>query len=300
MSDFTSDFWSYYVSIITVVSIIACAVLLWKVSRQRVTVSKTETMGHVWDETLEEYNNPLPNWWRWLFYLTIVIGFIYLALYPGLGKFAGSYKWTSAGQYEAEEAKATETFGPLFAKYAAMDIPAVAADPQAREIGQRLFLNYCSQCHASDARGSRGFPNLADKDWLYGGDPATIKATIKDGRNGIMPPMKAVIGEDGVKAVTNYLLSLSGAAHDNSLANNGRQVFAKNCAVCHGADGKGNFAFGAPNLTDSNWLYGGSEATIAETIHKGRNNQMPPWGDFLGEAKVHLLAGYVWGLSNKP
>jgi cytochrome c oxidase cbb3-type subunit 3 len=299
VSDFTSDFWSYYVSIITVVSIIACGVLLWKMSSQRVSGSTTETMGHVWDENLEEYNNPLPNWWRWMFYITIVFGFAYLALYPGLGRFTGGYKWTSIGQYEAEEAKAAETFGPIFAKYAAMDIPAVAADPQAREIGQSLFLNYCSQCHASDARGSRGFPDLADKDWLYGGEPATIKTTIQGGRNGIMPPMGAMIGEDGVKAATHYVMSLSGMPHDNPLAEKGRELFTTNCAVCHGADGKGNPALGAPNLTDDTWLYGAGETTIAETIRKGRNNHMPAWGEFLGEARTHILAAYVWGLSQK-
>ena len=298
MSDFTSDFWSYYVSVITVVSIIACAVLLWKLSSQRVAGSKTETMGHIWDETLEEYNNPLPNWWRWMFYLTIVIGFIYLALYPGLGKFAGSYKWTSVGQYEAEEARATETFGPIFAKYAAMDIPAVAADPQAREIGQRLFLNYCSQCHASDARGSRGFPNLADKDWLYGGEPMTIKQSILNGRMGIMPPMGAMIGDDGVKAATQYVLSLAGLNHDQALAQKGKNLFATNCAACHGVEARGNQTLGAPNLTDNIWLYGSSEKTISETIQNGRPGQMPAWGEFLGDAKVHILAAYVWGLSN--
>jgi cytochrome c oxidase cbb3-type subunit 3 len=299
VSDFTSDFWSYYVAIITVASILACALLLWKMSSQRVPGSKTETMGHVWDENLAEYNNPLPNWWRWLFYITIVFALIYLGLYPGLGKFAGTYKWTSAGQYETEQARAAETFGPIFAKYAAMDIPAVAADPQAREIGQRLFLNYCSQCHASDARGSKGFPNLADKDWLYGGDPATIKTTIMGGRNGVMPPMGAVIGEDGVKAVAHYVMSLSGMTHDSLQAAKGKELFAANCAVCHGAEGKGNQALGAPNLTDNIWLYGGGETTISETIRKGRNNHMPAWGDFLGDAKAHILAAYVWGLSNK-
>jgi cytochrome c oxidase cbb3-type subunit III len=300
VSDFTSDFWSFYVAIITVVSILACGLLLWKMSSQRVPGSKTETMGHVWDGTLAEYNNPLPNWWRWMFYITIVFGFAYLVLYPGLGRFAGLYKWTSAGQYEAEEAKAAETFGPIFAKYAAMDIPAVAADPKAREIGQSLFLNYCSQCHASDARGSRGFPNLTDKDWLYGGDPATIKQTILNGRMGIMPPMGAVIGDDGVKAVTQYVMSLSGLTHDKTLVEKGKELFTTNCAVCHGADAKGNQTLGAPNLTDDIWLYGSSEKTISETIQKGRPGQMPAWGGFLGEAKVHILAAYVWGLSNKP
>lgn len=298
MSDFSSDFWSYYVALITVISIVACAVLLWTMSTQRVPNQKVQTLGHVWDENLAEYNNPLPNWWRWMFYLTIVFGLAYLVLYPGLGRFAGTFRWSSGGQYEAEQATATENYGPLFAKYAAMDIPAVAADPQAREIGQRLFLNYCSQCHASDARGGRGFPNLTDDDWLYGGEPATIEATITGGRNGIMPPLGGMLGEDGVKNAANYVLSLSGAMHDAELAAKGKQTFVTICAACHGQDGKGNAALGAPNLTDRIWLYGGSLAAIAETIRNGRNNKMPAWGEFLGKEKVHLLAAYVWGLSH--
>ena len=298
MSDFTSDFWSYYVAIITIVSIVACAVLLWTMSSSRVPGQKVGTMGHVWDENLEEYNNPLPNWWRWLFYITIVFGLVYLVLYPGLGKFAGTFKWTSTGQYEVEQARAAERYGPLFDTFVAMDIPAVAADPRARETGQRLFLNYCAQCHASDARGSRGFPNLADNDWLYGGDPETIKATIVNGRNGIMPPLGAVLGDEGVKETAHYVLSLSGLTHDGVLASRGKALFATNCVVCHGADGKGNPALGAPNLTDKVWLYGGGETTISETIRTGRNNKMPAWGEFLGDAKTHVLAAYVWSLSS--
>ena len=260
MSDFTSDFWSYYVAVITVVSIVACAVLLWTMSSRRVPGQQVGTMGHVWDENLEEYNNPLPNWWRWLFYITIVFGLAYLVLYPGLGKFAGAFKWTSTGQYEVEQARAAERYGPLFDTFVAMDIPAVAADPRARETGQRLFLNYCAQCHASDARGSRGFPNLADNDWLYGGDPATIKATIVNGRNGIMPPFGSVLGDEDVKDAAHYVLSLSGLTHDSLHAAKGKALFAANCVACHGADGKGNNAMGAANLTDKTWLYGGSEA----------------------------------------
>jgi cytochrome c oxidase cbb3-type subunit 3 len=298
VSDFTNDFWSYYVAVITVVSIVACGVLLWTMSSQRVPGQQVGTMGHVWDENLEEYNNPLPNWWRWLFYITMVFGLAYLVLYPGLGKFGGTYNWTSTGQYEAEQARAAERYGPLFAKFAAMDIPAVAADQKAREMGQRLFLNYCAQCHASDARGSRGFPNLADDDWLYGGDPATIKATIVNGRNGIMPPLGPVLGDEGVKDAAHYVLSLSGLTHDSLLASSGKALFAANCVACHGADGKGNAALGAPNLTDKVWLYGGGETSISETIRAGRNNKMPAWGEFLGDAKAHLLAAYVWGLSN--
>jgi cytochrome c oxidase cbb3-type subunit 3 len=299
VSDFTSDFWSYYVAVITVVSIVACAVPLWPMSSRRVPSQQVGMRGHVWDENLEEYDNPLPNWWRWLFYITIVFGLAYLVLYPGLGKFAGTYKWTSTGQYEAEQARAAERYGPLFAKFAAMDIPAVAADPKAREIGQRLFLNYCAQCHASDARGSRGFPNLADNDWLYGDDPATIKATIVNGRNGVMPPFGPVLGDEGVKATAHYVLALSGLTHDSLLVAKGKELFATNCVACHGADGKGNAALGAPNLTDKVWLYVGGETTISETIRTGRNNKMPAWGDFLGDAKSHVLAAYVWSLSQR-
>jgi cytochrome c oxidase cbb3-type subunit 3 len=298
VSDFTSDFWSWYVGVISIVSIAACAWLLWAMSTRRMPGQKVETMGHVWDEDLAEYNNPLPNWWRWMFYITIVFGVAYLALYPGLGKFGGAFRWTSHAQYVDEQAVAAQEYGPLYAKYAAMDVPTVAADPQAREMGQRLFLNYCSQCHASDARGGRGFPNLADGDWLYGGEPASIEATITSGRNGMMPPFGPILGEEGVAQAANYVLSLSGASHDAAAAEKGKTAFTTYCAACHGAEGKGNPAFGAPNLTDKTWLYGGTEATIAETIRGGRTNHMPAWGEFLGKEKTHILASYVWGLSN--
>jgi cytochrome c oxidase cbb3-type subunit 3 len=300
MSDFTSDFWSLYVAVITVASILACGVLLVTLSGKRVAGSKVETMGHVWDGDLEEYNNPLPKWWMWLFYITLVFAVIYVVLYPGLGSYAGVYKWSSQGQWEGEQKKAAERFGPIFDKYAAMDLKQVAADPAAHEIGQRLYLNYCSQCHASDAQGSRGFPNLTDGDWLHGGDPETIKTTILGGRNGMMPPLGAAIGAEGTKDVAQYVLSLSGLTHDGLRAAKGKETFGQICAACHGAEGKGNPALGAPNLTDHTWLYGGGETTIIETVTKGRNGRMPAWKDFLGEAKVHVLAAYVWSLSNRP
>ncbi len=299
MSDFNDDFWSVYISVITVASILACAVLLWTLSTKRVVQGKSaEVMGHVWDEDLEEYNNPLPRWWIWLFYITIWFSVAYLFLYPGLGSYAGYLKWTSSGEYEADQAKAREIYQPIYAKFAAMSVPDLARDTQAREMGQRLFLNHCATCHASDARGGKGYPNLTDRDWLYGGDPETIKATITNGRMGLMPALGAVIGADGVKATTHYVLSLSGLAHDKLHAETGRKLFVTNCVVCHGAEGEGNQAFGAPNLTDNVWLYGAGETTIAETIGKGRPNQMPAWGEFLGEEKTHVLAAYVWGLSN--
>jgi cytochrome c oxidase cbb3-type subunit 3 len=268
-------------------------------SGKRVAGSAVETMGHVWDGDLEEFNNPLPRWWMWLFYITVVFAIVYLVLYPGLGSYAGMYKWTSLGQWDNEQKRAADRFGPIFDKYAAMDLQQVAADPAAREIGQRLYLNYCSQCHASDAQGSRGFPNLTDGDWLYGGEPQTIKTTILEGRNGMMPPLGGSIGQEGTKDVAHYVLSLSGLTHDSLRATKGKEVFGQTCAACHGAEAKGNPALGAPNLTDRTWLYGAGETTIIETVTKGRNGHMPAWKDFLGEAKVHVLAAYVWSLSNQ-
>jgi cytochrome c oxidase cbb3-type subunit 3 len=299
VSEFTSGFWSVYILVITLASIAACGILLWRLTTKRLPAGqKAGLMGHVWDENLEEYNNPLPRWWLWLFYITLGFGVVYLILYPGLGSFPGLLKWTSHGQYEREQALAKQRYEPIYAKYAAMSIPQLAADPQAREIGQRLFLNYCAQCHASDGRGGKGFPNLTDNDWLYGGDPETITASITNGRSGIMPPWASVLGEEGVKDVANYVLQISGKTHDNLRATHGKELFQQNCIACHGPEGKGNPAVGAPNLTDDISLYGGGQMSLIETISKGRNGVMPAWGGFLGPEKVHILAGYVYGFSH--
>ena len=297
MSDFISGFWHWYVAIISLVSIIGCGVLLWMQSIARPPKgAKIESHGHVWDEDLTELNNPLPRWWMWLFYITIVFGLGYLAVYPGLGNFGGSFNWTSANEYEAEVKQANADYGPLFDKYLQIDVATLSKDAQANAIGQRLFLNDCSQCHGSDAGGAQGFPNLRDKDWLHGGDPAAIEATILNGRNGVMPALGAAIGgEAGVLELTQYVRSLAGLKHDAKLAEAGKAKFAI-CGACHGVDGKGMTATGAPNLTDAIWLYGSSEETIAETIRNGRNNMMPAQKERLGEAKVHLLAAYVYSL----
>ncbi len=304
MSDFTSNFWDSYITILTLLSIAGCALLLWSQSKHKV-VSKDATAanpvgttGHVWDENLTELNTPMPRWWMWLFYITIVFSLAYLFLYPGLGSYAGKLGWKSSGEYEEELKKADAEYGPLFAGYLKQDLQQVAADPKAHEIGERLYLTYCAQCHGSDARGNKGFPNLTDKDWLYGGEPDVIKTTILNGRNGQMPSMAAALGSDkDVENVAHYVLSLSGSTSDPIKAVFGKAKFGV-CAACHGADAHGNPALGSPNLTDKIWLYGGSADTIMETIRKGRNNVMPAFKDFLGEAKVHVLAAYVWSLSN--
>jgi len=302
MSDFVNGFWSGYITLITLLGIAGCAILLWAQSKVKVEVGPdgkvTQTTGHSWDENLQELDTPMPRWWMWMFYITIVFGLVYLFLYPGLGSYAGKLGWKSTGAYQEELQKADEEFGPIFAKYQQQDLKAVAADPQAHAIGERLFLTYCAQCHGSDARGNKGFPNLTDKDWLHGGEPETIKTTILNGRHGVMPSMAAAIGGDKeVENVAHYVLSLSDSAHDPIKAAFGKEKFGA-CAACHGANGQGNQAMGTPNLSDKIWLYGGSAETIMETIRKGRDNTMPAFKDFLGEAKVHLLAAYVWGLSN--
>lgn len=297
MSDFTHDAWGLYVAVITLISIAACAVLLFGLSSRG--PGDAGTTGHVWDEDLEEGNHPLPRWWMGLFLITIVFGIAYLALYPGLGAYAGYFGWTSGGQYQAEQASAAALHGPVVDKYLKQDIKTVAADPKARDMGQRLFLTYCAQCHGSDAGGSRGFPSLRDTDWLYGGDPETIRLSITEGRNGVMPPMGGVLGgEDGARDVMEYVFSLSGRPNDGLRAYRGKAKFETICAACHGANGKGNPQIGAPNLTDDVWLHGGSNTAIIESITKGRNGAMPAHKGFLDEGKIHLLTAYVYGLSH--
>jgi len=296
MSQFTSGVWDIFIGVISVVSIIACAVFL-KVQSVRKTV-EADTSGHVWDEDLTEYNYPLPRWWAWLFYFTIAFSLGYLVLYPGLGSYGGTLGWTQLGQLEEETQAANARFGPIYEKFATQEVAVVAKSPEALAIGQKLFLNHCSQCHASDGRGSRGFPNLADKDWLWGGTPEAIKASITDGRAGVMPPLGAAVGGDeGATDVAHYVLKLAGRTHDGLRAVNGESKFKSVCAACHGPEGRGNPQLGAPNLADDIWLHGGGQSAIVETILKGRSSQMPAHKDLLSPAKIHLVAAYVHSLS---
>ena len=297
MSDFVSSGWSVFVAVVTVVSLVACLALLIGASRRKV-MAGDNTTGHVWDGDLRELNNPLPRWWAILFVLTLVFAGVYLVLYPGLGSDAGELKWTSAGQYQAEVTKAQAELAPLYASFTGMPVQALAADPKAQAIGERLFINNCSPCHGSDAHGSVGFPNLTDNDWLWGGTPEDIITTITNGRVGNMPPIAAAVGgPEDVRNVANYVLSLSGAPHNAAAAEAGRAKFVV-CAACHGPEGKGNPLVGAPNLTDKVWLHGFGEATVVRAVTQGWHNVMPAQGGRLSEAQIRVLAAYVWSLSH--
>jgi cytochrome c oxidase cbb3-type subunit 3 len=302
MADFTSNYWTWYISAGVIGGIIFCFWLILAQSKDRPEEGEAQPTGHVWDENLEELNNPLPKWWLNMFYITLVFGIVYLVLYPGLGTWAGVLKWSSKdgpnSQYAREIARADEKFGAIYAEYMKQDIPSLSQNTEAMKTATRLFINYCSVCHGSDAAGQPGgFPNLRDTDWLYGGKPAQIEQTILDGRQGVMPAWGQVLGKDGLFNVTEYVLSLSGREANVNAAAAGKVQFQQLCASCHGADGKGNQAIGAPNLTDDVWLHGRSQKSVMRTIEKGRQGRMPDHRNFLGEDKVHLLAAYVYGLS---
>lgn len=300
MSDFFNSGWSNYIALVSLVGIVWCIWLLASQRKAKVIHTKDGAVadtGHVWDENLRELNNPLPRWWAWMFLFSCFFALGYLVLFPGLGSFPGIAGYTTDGALMSSMTEANDELKPVYAKYVKMDIETVAADPKAREMGQRLFLNSCAQCHGSDAGGSKGFPNLTDGDWLYGGSPENIKTTLINGRNGVMPAYGHLESAQIVD-LANYVRSLSGLPADDSKVARGAELFKANCVACHGADGKGNIALGAPNLTDKTWLYGGSEATIVETLTKGRMAMMPSQDKVLSPEKIHLLTAYVWGLSN--
>lgn len=303
-SQFTSNFWNIYIAAIVVLSFVGLAWLLLSQNKTKSLLKDEDvkTMGHSWDG-IEEYNNPLPRWWFYLFVLTMIFGVAYLFLYPGLGDYKGFLNWTSQNQYEKEVTKADEQYGQIYAKFAKMPIEDVAKDPQAQRIGKNLFDTYCIQCHGSDAKGSKGFPNLTDHDWLWGGTPEKIHESISKGRVGVMAAFGPILGEERVKDVANYVMSLSKPAgqYDEERAERGKALFhggPANCFTCHGDKGQGILGLG-PNLTDDVWLWGGTQKAIIETITNGRHSQMPAWDNFLDDNKMHIMTAYVWGLSNK-
>lgn len=299
MSGFEQSFWPWAIGISTILSLAACYFFLLWASRGR-RPSADETMHQVWDEDLRENNNPLPGWWRWLFYGSIAFAAGYLVLFPGLAMFPGTRGWTQEARYEREVEDAAGRYAPIYERFAGKSIEELASDTDARRIGERLFLNNCTACHASDAGGGLGYPSLRDSDWQWGGTPEAIEATITGGRHGIMAPWGEAVGAAGVENLTQYVLQLSGRPAQVAAAEEGKKLFEAVCFSCHRMSGQGNPAVGGPNLTDSIWRWGSSEAAIRETIANGRQGMMPAHGEILGEQKVRLLAAYVYGLGGRP
>lgn len=302
-----TSFWSWYITLLSLGTIAALVWLLLATRKGQRHESTEETVGHSYDG-IEEYDNPLPRWWFMLFVGTVIFALGYLVLYPGLGNWKGilpGYEggWTQVKEWQREMDRANEQYGPLYAKFASMPVEEVAKDPQALKMGGRLFASNCSVCHGSDAKGAYGFPNLTDNEWLWGGEPETIKTSILAGRQAAMPGWLNVIGEDGIRNVTGYVLSLSGRNTPEGInidIEQGQKIFASTCVACHGPEGKGTQAMGAPDLTDNVWLYGSSFGQIQQTLRYGRNGRMPAQEEILGNDKVHLLAAYVYSLSQQP
>lgn len=300
MADFTHPFWNWYIAIPTVLGMLWCFYLAYDSARKVDPKDVGKPMQHVWDGDLREINNPLPKWWLNLFYITIVFGFGYLILYPGLGSYQGLLGWSEIGEYEQELADADRRYAPLYEKYGSQSLVDLGRDSHAMGTAKRLFSTNCSLCHGADARGTTGFPNLRDDQWLYGGDGETIRLSITNGRNGMMPAWLAPIGEQGVSELTEYLYGFQQTAENPQAAQAGEEKFKIFCVGCHGAEATGNPVLGAPNLTDKTWLYGGSRAAISESISKGRQGAMPAHKDLLSENKIHLLSAYILSLSAQP
>ena len=304
MSDFTNGFWPWYVAAISLFSVLACGLLLYLAGKATVVAPHAgkavdNTTGHVWDENLQELNNPLPLWWLWLFILTIVFSLVYLLVFPGLGSFPGLLKWSQTSEHQQDVTQLKSDVAPLYAAFSAQPVEALAKNPQALAVGERLFMNNCSQCHGSDGGGSKGFPNLTNPNgaWLGARTAEHIVQTVTNGRTGLMPPMAAAVGgESEMSEVAHYVLSLSGSPHNDIKAFSGKKLFSA-CAACHGVDGKGNKALGAPNLTDDYWMHGWGEAAIVNMIKNGKSNVMPAQSPKLSTEQIHVVAAYVLSLS---
>ena len=299
-----SDFWSWYIIALTVILIAGCAgLLLWNRSISEEEASK-KTTGHVFDG-IEEKNTPLPRWWLWLFILTLIFSVVYLVLYPGLGKYPGLLGWTQEGQWQEEVDFVHKQTQPIFEQYARVPVEELWQHQEVMEVGARLFANNCATCHGANASGARGYPNLTDSDWLYGGEPEAIRATLVNGRRGMMPPMLGVVGgtDESVRDMALYVQSLSrpslreDPAKAEAIARAEPRFMV--CAACHGAGGVGNPMIGAPNLTDDIWLYGSTLADIEEAIRQGRGGVMPAFGEVLSAERIHVLTAYIYGLSRQ-
>lgn len=295
-----STFWHWYIIILTVGTLVATIWFLIWTSRLRIPSTTeedgAETTGHVWDEDLRELNNPLPRWWLWLFWITIVFSIVYLVLYPGLGRYDGVLGWSQEQQYQQEMVRARSAFDERFGHFDELSVSELAATPQAVEMGRNLFAHNCSTCHGSDARGAPGYPDLTDDHWIWGGDPAQIEHSVVQGRRAAMPPFGDALGEQGVTRTAVYVQKLAGKPVDETMAEGGRRHFQQICVACHGPEGKGNPQLGAPDLTHGVYTYGGDLDTLRATIRNGRSGVMPAQKELMGETRARLAAAYIVSL----
>lgn len=293
-------FWAWFVAAGTIAFVLWCVWLIsWSAKQGPQNKKDAELVGHKWDGDLEEWNNPAPKWWLYLYFITIAWAVGYMIAYPGIGAFDGLLGWSQETQYEREVERATARYEPIYTRFAEMDFAMLATDPDARKLGASLYASYCTTCHGSDARGAAGYPNLTDDDWIWGNSEAQLIATITHGRNAVMPALGAVLGSDaGIDNMVRYVRSLSGLIEADDEARSAEPQFTAVCGACHGAEGKGNQLLGAPNLTDDVWLYGSSDTDVRTTIINGRNDMMPAHGEFLGEKRTRILAAYVYSLAS--
>ena len=294
-------FWHWFVAAGTIAFVIYCIWLIsWSAKQGPQGVADDEVVGHKWDGDLEEWNNPAPKWWLYLYFITIAWAIGYLVAYPGLGSYKGMLGWSQQAQYEEEMQAAAARYEPIYEEFAAMDFEALSQNADANALGRSLFASYCTTCHGSDARGAPGYPNLTDDKWLWGNSEAELVTTIGQGRNAVMPVLTASLGGDaGIDNMVTYVRSLSGLVEADEGAMSVQPIFAGVCGACHMPTGTGNKVLGAPDLTDDVWLYGSSEETVRETIVKGRNGMMPSHGDLLGPDRTKILAAYVYSLSQE-
>jgi cytochrome c oxidase cbb3-type subunit 3 len=292
-------FWHWFVAAGTIAFVVWCVWLVrWAGKQSPQNLADEDLVGHVWDGDLEEWNNPAPRWWLYLYFLTIIWAVGYMIVYPGLGSFDGTLGWSQQGQYEEEMQAAADRYEPIYEQYAAMSYAELQNEPDALQLGASLYASYCTTCHGSGAQGATGYPNLTDNDWLWGGTGETIATTIRQGRMGIMPILAPALGGDaGIDNMVTYVRSLSGIAEADADAMSAQPMFMALCSACHTAEGTGNPLFGAPNLTDDIWLHGSSADVVRTTITQGRNSVMPPHGELLGDNRSKILAAYVASLS---
>jgi len=292
MANLPSDFWAGWITVITVVSLLGLAWLVYSV--YFATRSDAGVVHQVWDETLREGTAAAPLWWFWLIVALLAFTVVYLMLYPGLGSYRGTLLWSQGGRLAESAARYDAEFGAARARIAATDAHVLRGDPDVLRSAASVFRNNCAACHGEDAGGqAKTFPSLTDGEWQWGGDTAQLEQTITAGRQAVMPPFQTVLGDTGISAVADYVISLSRVEPGRIGIAEGKRLFGLYCIACHGADAGGNAALGAPPLNNGSWLYGGSTLDVRKTIALGRNGVMPAFASRLEPAQIKMLVALL-------